>query len=288
MSTLPPTETNPPSGGPQPVDRWHAYRWPLVILALAWMGLVAFLVSIYSTKSAVEATYEAVKSGTGALAKQAVSIAEAFQQGSITETFTAAIPSFSSVPGGRLELATAQATETFSRTDSRTVAWDLLDLGTTSSEIKVPVTYRYHLRLNDEWRIEVHGQTCIVHAPKIRPSLPPAIHTDRMEKRVEQGWGRFNAANQMSELERSLTPELTRYALNRRHIDLVREPSRKIVADFIRNWLLTEDHWRMDRFRAIHVVFADEEEQESIPEPGPVIEFQEVLPPVMIDPGTQP
>ena len=32
----------------------------------------------------------------------------------------------------------------------------------------------------------------------------------------------------------------------------------KTVAEFVRHWLLKEDHWRPDRFRAITVVFADE------------------------------
>jgi len=30
------------------------------------------------------------------------------------------------------------------------------------------------------------------------------------------------------------------------------------VAEFVKTWLLKEDHWRTDRFRTIKVIFADE------------------------------
>ena len=39
---------------------------------------------------------------------------------------------------------------------------------------------------------------------------------------------------------------------------LAREPCRKTVAEFVKTWLLKEDHWRTDRFRTIKVIFADE------------------------------
>lgn len=185
-------------------------------------------------------------------------IAGKFRQQTITETFLSALPTLARTPGGSLELATATSTETLSRADERTIAWDMIYLGKTVSEISVPVTYRYHLVLRDAWKLEVVGNTCVVHAPAIRPSLPPAIHTDKMQKRSEVGWARFDAREQMAELERSLTPRLARTAGDPRRLALVREECRKTVAEFVRDWLLREDHWRKDRFTAIQVVFADE------------------------------
>lgn len=192
-------------------------------------------------------------------------LAEKFRQQHITETFTSALPTFARTPGGNLELATATATETLSRTDERTIAWDLVYLGKTVSEISVPVTYRYHLVLRDAWKLDVVGNTCVVRAPAIRPSLPPAIHTDQMQKRSEAGWARFDAPEQMAALERSLTPRLTRHAGDPRRLALVREQCRKTVAEFVRDWLLREDHWRPDRFAAIQVIFADEREDKFPP-----------------------
>ena len=48
------------------------------------------------------------------------------------------------------------------------------------------------------------------------------------------------------------------------HIDLVREICRRRTAEFVRNWLLAEDHWRADRFRSVTVIFADETPQDPL------------------------
>ncbi len=194
-------------------------------------------------------------------------IAGKFRQQHITETFLSALPSLARTPGGALELATATSVETVTRTDERTIAWDMIYLGKTISEISVPVTYRYHLRLRDDWKLEVNGSTCVVRAPAVRPSLPPAIHTDKMQKRSEAGWARFDAREQLAELERSLTPRLARTAGDPRRLALVREECRKTVAEFVRDWLLREDHWRKDRFTAIQVIFADEPAEPAPPSP---------------------
>jgi hypothetical protein len=200
-------------------------------------------------------------------------MAEKFLSGNITRAFVAAIPEISTTGTGNLELATSEQVETFRAEDEKSILWDKLYLGKTVSEIRVPVTYRYHLRLADPWRLDVSGQTCFVVAPLIRPSLPPAIHTDRLEKKAEAGWGRFNAVEQMMELEKSVTPTLSQYAVDERHLALVREQCRKTVAEFVKAWLLKEDHWRNDRFHTITVVFANE----TAPDPrqvAPTIELK--------------
>lgn len=235
-----------------------AWRWPLVIVLVALFALIAFVFSLRTTKQVYDETLDRAGRGIDKAAAAARDIAARFQRGTITETFTAAIPKLQGTGMGNLELATAEATESFTRADSKTIAWDLLYLGTTETEIKVPVTYRYHLRLADPWKLDVSNQTCVVYAPAIRPSLPPAIHTDRMEKKSGRGWARFNAGAQMNELEQSITPTLQRYAGDRRHVSFVREECRKTVAEFVKNWLLQEDQWRQDRFHTVQVIFADE------------------------------
>ena len=47
----------------------------------------------------------------------------------------------------------------------------------------------------------------------------------------------------------------------------MREQCRRRVAEFVRHWLLAEDHWREDRFRAVTVVFADETGAVAVSEP---------------------
>ena len=74
------------------------------------------------------------------------------------------------------------------------------------------------------------------------------IHTDKIEKRSENGWGRFNADEQMDGLMQSITPRLTSHASSDSHLNLVREHARKTVAEFVRQWLMKEDHWRETGF----------------------------------------
>lgn len=243
---------------PDNASVWISWRWPMVIILLALLVFITILVFAKAFYRTVEKTGSAAASAVSTAAEAAMHAAEKFQKGTITTTFTAAIPSMSHTRGGILELASVNNTETFSRSDSKNTLWDWVYLGTTVTEIKVPVTYRYHLLLSDPWKLDVMGNVCIVYCPTFRPSLPPAIHTDRMEKRAERGWARLNANEQMAELEKTITPTLNKYASNALHMNLVREECRKTVAEFVRDWLLKEDQWRTDRFHTIKVIFADE------------------------------
>lgn len=270
---------NQPSSSPSPSepgreragDSWRAtlvgLRWPLAFVIVAFFGLCIYLVTLWQAERAASAVGDLV----GDAADRAESLARGFFTGDVTEAFVSSIPEIRGAEGGRLELATAEMTETFTRTDERKILWDQFSLGVTATEIKVPVTYRYHLRLADPWRLEVSGNTCVVHPPRIRPTQPPAIHTDRMEKRVEEGWLRFDAAEQLEALEKSITPRLIIRASGPQHLGLVREESRQAVAEFVRLWLLREDQWREDRLSAVTVIFPDEE---SRPREKPVVRME--------------
>jgi len=236
------------------------WRWPLVVLLVAWLGFLA----VHETcRSLREGPRDAVKDAADAVG----TIAERFHTGRITTTFTAALPKLQ--PGGAiLELAAYEAVESFRRSDERSAFFDLVPLGTTVAEIRVPVTYRYHVRFDDPWHLEVRGRVCLVSAPRLRTTLPPAIHTDRMEKQGEQGWLRFDLNQQMDELEKSITPTLITRAGDPHTVALVRETCRTRVAEFVRDWLLREDQWKSDGFSAITVTFADEgKDPASLPSP---------------------
>ncbi len=270
-----PDHQPPPQPAAEPRSPWVdllvSYRWPLVFLALVAAGFL-----VYSeTLRRIDRVGDAIGSGL----ERAQDVARGFLTGDVTERFVSSIPEIDSTGGGNLELATVNATETFTRSDERRVLWDVVSLGTTVTEIKVPVTYRYHLRLDDPWRVEVAEHTCTVWSPAIRAAQPPAIHTEGMEKRVEESWLRFDGADQLAELEKSITPRLRLYAQDPRHVALVREESRRTVANFVRTWLLIQDQWRSDRLRTITVIFADES-----PDPerlGPTIR----LPPTRLEKG---
>lgn len=225
-------------------------RWPLVAVIAAWLAYLT-----------LNQTCRVLREGPASVVKEAAaaagSIAERFRTGRITSTFTAALPELQ--PGGAvLELAAYEAVETFRRSDDRALFFDLVPLGTNVTEIRVPVTYRYHVRFDEPWHLDVRDGVCLVRAPRLRPTLPPALHTDRMEKQGERGWLRFDLEQQMDELERSITPTLVARAGDERTISVVRETCRRRVAEFVRDWLLREEQWRDDRFTAVTVTFEDE------------------------------
>src|SRR5262245_4177553 len=128
----------PESAGPE-IAR---LRWPLVAVIISLLALAGFTYLVYSCKETIVGSLR--ESGSQsvtnirAISEEVAKGMERFKKGTITQTFTAAIPSLAHDGGGNLELATAIATETFTRTDRRTIGWDWLSLGTTVTEIKVP------------------------------------------------------------------------------------------------------------------------------------------------------
>ena len=178
----------------------------------------------------------------------------------VTHAFTSSIPEVSREEGGMLEVATATVPEIFTRSDERYTAWGWLYLGANVSEIRAPVTYRYHVKLSGDWDVRISGRICRVIAPTLKPSLPPALHTDQMEKRTERGWARFDSENQLDEMERDITPTVSRYASDPLHMALVRPEARKTVGEFVRTWLLGARGWKDDDFHIVDVKFRDEVE----------------------------
>jgi hypothetical protein len=263
-----------------PAPRDHAlakFRWPITVVIVAGLIVIAVVLVVKEVKNFfVEGINAAGKQSTNlvhSLGQEAANALARFNQGTITRTFEESLPKLSSEPGGRLELASLTQTESFTESNNLVTGWGKLDLGSTVTEIKVPATYRYYLRLHDKWELDVQTNICIVHAPRFHPTLPPAIDTGRMEKKSVEGWGRFNAAEQMTQLEKDITPTLAVYAGDKRHLDMVREECRKNVAQFVRDWLLKEDQWRDDRFSTIKVVFADENQTNVLTIP-PTLELK--------------
>lgn len=157
--------------------------------------------------------------------------------------------------GGRLEVATVLAREAFTRSDPRLLL-DLIDLGTTVSEVRVDATYRYHVEMARAWPLRIVGRTCLVRAGPIRPTLPVAFDTSTVERRTLSGWARFDRAENLRALESSLTPlPADRAPIYRQQ---AQEAGRAVVAEFVLEWLVREQQWRRDPEHRVVVVFADE------------------------------
>lgn len=212
----------------------------------------------------------AIAIGTGALAawmlrnKRPLRTApNLFSNENITTTFVAALPTITRQLN--LEVATTHQVEVFERTDTKELLWGLVDLGTNVAVLRVPVTYRYHIRLYDRWKLRVDGNRLTVEAPLIRASMPPAIHTDEMISHAVRGWARGSPSDLLAQLQREVTPTLCHYAAEPKRIELIRESCRQSVGEFVRGWLDGHMQWRADRFTSIEVRFPDEQELPSAP-----------------------
>ncbi len=225
---------------PPPKSAIVAYRWPITIIVVLLIVSCGMFLGLRQISPSAMTTVN------------------------VTSKFLSSIPEVTRSKGGLLEVATATVPEAFIQSDERYTAWGWLSLGENLSEIRAPVTYRYHIKLAGEWDIQISGQICRVVAPLLEPSLPPSLHTHQMEKRNERGWGRFDGKSQLEKLERAITPTASRMASDPLHLALVRDEARKTVKEFVKTWLLLDRGWKDDEFHFVDVRFSDEPDQVSL------------------------
>lgn len=152
---------------------------------------------------------------------------------------TADVPVVIRTQGGLLEVAAVKATERFSRSDSREF-WGL-PLGTTVSHIQAPAYYRYQIPLAKDWQAVLQGnQRLVVQAPALQPSLPVALDMAQLQSYTQNGWGRMNREENLAALQLSIGPELARRAVSGVYLEMAREPARKTIEEFVRQWVLQE------------------------------------------------
>ena len=175
----------------------------------------------------------------------------------LTQRFISAIPSLTRELS--LEIATTRQIETFERSHSRSVLRSWIDLGTNRATIRVPVVYRFHVSLQQPWRMEPIESTLVVCAPAIEACLPVAFHTAEMEVRASRGWLRLPPHQLLAELHSELTPILAQHAQDRRRLEFVRSACRESVAEFVSRWLESDELLRKQTFSTIEVRFPDEE-----------------------------
>jgi hypothetical protein len=254
--------------------------WAAVVVIISTLGVLAYKLSIDKALEAAKSVHDAAVQDLKALhdtakkdaeegwsefkkltkkaSDEAEVIAKKFREGTITTTFRSESPIFELIKVGRLEVAVCESDQTFEKSDARTTAWGLFYTGTTYSKVKVPATFRYHVDMADEWRIEVKDKCCVVHAPALRPTVPVAFNTAKMETYAESGWARFDKAEILAELEKGMTPLLNSRASEQKLMNDARMQARDVVARFVRSWLLGSNQWQKDAFTSITVIFEGE------------------------------
>jgi len=183
-----------------------------------------------------------------------------FNGAAVEKDFIASIPAIFRTPGGNLELAGLNATETFISSDTAKMPFLNLNIpgATTTVIITVPVVYRYYVPLREQWDIAVQENACVIVAPELRPMLPPAIQSESMQIKTIEGPLAFDGAEQQAKLLQGITPQLEANARDSTKIKLVRQEARKTVAEFIQTWLLQRGDWGERKIENIKVFFRGE------------------------------
>jgi hypothetical protein len=232
--------------------------WALVVAVVGVVAIVAG-VALYLVKRTADMSAEVAEQGRKALEKLQ-SIAAAFQQGTVTTTFT----SYATEVSGSafFQFATLKQVEAFERRDASTVLWGQLALPDVVVEARAPVEYTYYLDLNKPWSLRLENGIVWVTAPRIEWNTP-AIDASAIRFQVREGSVFRDENLAMDHLRAGLT-EMARVKA-RQNVALVREVGRRKTEEFVETWLV-RGFSDGGSYRA-KVVFADE--PAALPSPQP-------------------
>jgi hypothetical protein len=232
--------------------------WALVVAVLGVVAIVAGG-GLYLVKRTADMPGEVAEQGRKVL-KDLQSIAAAFQQGTVTTTFT----SYATEVSGSafFQFATLKQVEAFERRDASTVLWGQLALPDVVVEARAPVEYTYYLDLNKPWSLRLENGIVWVTAPRIEWNTP-AIDASAIRFQVREGSVFRDENLAMDHLRAGLT-EMARMKA-RQNVALVREVGRRKTEEFVETWLV-RGFSDGGSYRA-KVVFADE--PAALPSPQP-------------------
>ena len=191
-----------------------------------------------------------------------------------TATQSAAIDQFEVIrtKGGLLAVSTIKAPELFQATSEHTVLG--VPVGQTTSQIRVQAVYGYHVELAPEWRVTVRDKTLIVIAPRVKPTLPVAIDTARLERYASGTWSMFTGAGELDRLQRSIGQSLEAKAGLPSYIQFQREAARITVTEFVTKWMLGQERFKTTGDYKVRVFFADEPIEALGSAPPPFVKEQ--------------
>ena len=210
-------------------SRW---AWPVAWMATVLMLVAAGVYVFRSCRAVPGEVLDKTSNIVNQVGKSVAEVAAAFNQGSVTTTFTSYA---TSVSGSQfLQLATLSQEERFRRTDEASTAFGYIPLPEVIVEANAPVTYTYYLDLNDKWEFRLKDGTITVIAPNIKFNKP-AVDASRITYEVKKDSIIRDSHQALEELKGSITWMVNQKA--RQNIGLVRETGRKETQAFVENWL---------------------------------------------------
>lgn len=146
------------------------------------------------------------------------------------------VPEFIPTNGGRLEISTVVVTQNFRSKNEKDFYG--IDLGTTISDYRIKVVNRYYIELEKRWPITVSQdqKMVTVRTTAVLPTLPVSFDTRTIEKNTVNGWARFNKEENLSRLEKSITPKLEKISYT--YVQKAADTGRPVVEKFVKTWIL--------------------------------------------------
>lgn len=158
-----------------------------------------------------------------------------------TSTTSSEVPVSMPTDGLPLWVSSIQGIERFSRSTNKSLLG--FSFGTTTTQVQVAATYRYHMSLAKPLPLRRVGDAVIVSAPDIEPDLPVAFDTSTVIRWSENGWARFDKVDQLQGLEREITAGLAQRARSASYMEMARGAGRRTVAKFVKTWALKQPWW---------------------------------------------
>lgn len=205
-------------------------------------------------------------------------IAQAFMKGTVVTEFRSYAVEVKS--SNYLQFAKLNTNEQFSRTVSKSIFWDKVDLPEVKVDIRVPVEYTFYMDLNGIWKFTLRDLgskadeiiEVIVHAPEIQLNRP-SINLTRLTIRKEGSILRTDE----NEVEKQLRQEILSSCIRRgkNKIQLIRAIARDEVEKFVQNWFINiqfKDYKIKPHVKAVY--FADEKYPIKIIDKSPEIKLE--------------
>ena len=171
------------------------------------------------------------------------------------------------IKGGLLEVSTIRAPETFAASNDETILG--IPIGTTITRIRVSAVYRYHVKLDPDWKVMLKDKTFVVISPPVTPSVPVAIDTEKLEAEASGRWSLLTGESRKADLLKSITKSLDAKAASPTYINFQREVARQTLKEFVAKWLITQEQYKATASYPIRVFFADEpiQSMSTVPQP---------------------
>jgi hypothetical protein len=231
---IPDESAQPKASAPPPASTGARSPWvlPLTVLILVLIPVAAGVYVFRSCRNLPGETLDKTTRLVSTVGQELKNVAAAFSQGTVTTTFTSYATEMSG--SQRLQIATLNQHETFTRKDESSTGFGYIPLPEIIVQATAPVTYTYYLDLNERWDFVLQNGTILVTAPDLQYNKP-AVDVSGITFEVKKDSVFRSTSSAMENLKNSIT--WLSYKKAEANLALVRDTGRRQTELFIERWV---------------------------------------------------